>query len=124
MARAKLAPLGIAITSVAIIATAVCVVLGTKYEKVRKENDSLKAAKTLTSTQVKIVDFGDQFVSQVLKADSEVSFDTRLKLENNVRDIGDEDILAGWKTFTDSTTETDAQNATKNLLELFFQKLK
>lgn len=108
---------------ITILAVAGCVYFGVKSARLEKENHGLKNNRTLSSEQVRIIDFGNQFVDEVLQANSEVDFDTRLKLENNVRDIGDNDILAEWQKFTESKTETDAQTETKNLLGLFFQKL-
>lgn len=72
---------------------------------------------------VRIVDFTKLFIEQVLKAQTEVSFETRLKLENTVRDLGDAQILAQWQKFTDSKTEEDAQQEVKNLLELLINKM-
>jgi hypothetical protein len=120
----KFAPLGLIITIIAVLAIVGAFFLGIKVLKLTKENSDLKSARTLSSEQVKIVDFGGEFVEKVLKANKEVDFDTRLKLENNIREIGDKDILAQWQKFTDSKTEADAQNEVKNLLELFFEKLK
>ncbi|MDP3245186.1 MAG: hypothetical protein Q8M83_06050 [bacterium] len=71
----------------------------------------------------RIVNFTKLFIKQVLKAETEVSFETRLKLENAVRDLGDVEILAQWQKFTDSKTEIDAQQDVKNLLELLVDKM-
>lgn len=74
-------------------------------------------------SNARIVNFTKLFIKQVLKAETEVSFETRLKLENAVRDLGDAEILAQWQKFTDSKTETDAQQEVKNLLELLVDKM-
>lgn len=70
-----------------------------------------------------ILEFAKLFIKEVLKAKTEVSFETRLKLENLVRDLGDEEILVQWQKFTESKTENDAQENVKNLLELLIDKI-
>lgn len=120
----RMAPLGLIITFFAVLFLAACAFLWVKNIKLEKENADLKSQRTYTTEQEKIVDFGNQFVDQVLKSNKEVDFDTRLKLENNVREVDDADILAQWQKFTESKNEAEAQNEVKNLLALFFVKLK
>lgn len=71
----------------------------------------------------KIISFSRLFVDNVLKAGKEVNLNTRLKLENAVRDIKDDEILAQWDKFTKSQTESEAQNEVKNLLDLLMKKI-
>lgn len=96
--------------------------LGSAYVKANNQVKEFKAG-VLTSQQDKIVSFGNEFVEKVLKANSAVNFDDRLKLENDVRALNDKDILDSWQKFTSSNTETDAQSQVKSLLDLLFQKL-
>ena len=72
---------------------------------------------------LKILNFTRLFIEKVLKAENEVSFEDRLKLENAVRDLNDNEILAQWEKFVESKTEIEAQNAVKNLLELLVKKI-
>lgn len=71
----------------------------------------------------KVISFSRLFIDNVLKAGKEVDFDTRLKLENAVRDIKDDEILAQWDKFTKSQTEEGAQDEVKNLLDLLMKKI-
>ena len=68
------------------------------------------------------LDFLKMFVKDVIKSDKEVDFDTRLKLENAVRELNDKDILARWQAFVDSKDEIEAQENVKDLLELLIVK--
>jgi len=52
-----------------------------------------------------------------------VSDDERIRLENAVRDIGDEVILAKWKAFTESDTEAMAQKKLLDLLMALIEKV-
>lgn len=100
------------------------VFFGVKYFVVQKE---LGQAQTLLETQKtndKVLEFTNSFIKEVLSAKMEVSFETRLKLENAVRNLEDEEILAQWQKFVDSKTETGAQEEVKNLLEMLLNKIK
>jgi len=89
-------------------------------------NNDLKAAKTAVESQkinTKTLDFTKLFIDKVLKAESEIDFDTRLVLENGVRNLNDSDILAQWQKFTGSKDEVEAQKEVKALLEMLVNKI-
>ncbi len=95
-----------------------------KYFSLQKE---LKETKTLLEAQKineKTLEFAKFFTEKVLKAEKEVDFETRLKLENAVRNLNDEEILSQWQKFTESQTEIEAQNNVKDLLEMLVNKIK
>ncbi len=97
---------------------------GVKYFAAQKE---LQQTRTVLETQKineKILDFTKLFIEKVLKAETEVNFETRLKLENAVRNLENEEILAQWQKFTESKTEVEAQREVKNLLEALVNKIK
>lgn len=100
------------------------VFLGVKYFSVVKELRQTQATLQTQTTNEKVLEFTKLFIGEVLKADSEVSFDTRLKLETAVRNLGDEEILNQWQKFVDSKTESGAQEEVKNLLEMLVNKIK
>ncbi len=95
-----------------------------KYLGLQKEMEEAKAALEIPKINEKILNFTDLFIKKVLKAENEIDFETRLQLENAVRDINDEEILSQWQKFTESENETEAQNEVKNLLELLVSKIK
>ncbi len=93
------------------------------YWGARKEFHSAETLLAAKKHNERVVQFNQLFIEKVLKADTEVDFETRLKLENNVRDLNDKDILARWQAFTESKNETEAQAAVKNLLGTLAQKI-
>jgi len=98
------------------------VFLGAKYFAAQKE---LREAKVIIQTQEindKVLDFTKLFIAEVLKSEEEINFETRLQLENAVRDLDDEEILNQWNKFTASETEIEAQEEVKNLLEMLINK--
>ena len=100
------------------------VFLGSKYFSAQKEFRQAQTALQTQTTNEKVLEFTKLFIKEVLKAEAEVNFDTRLKLENAVRNLGDEEILNQWQKFTESKTEAGAQEEVKNLLEMLVSKIK
>lgn len=99
------------------------VFLGIKYFADQAELRQAQAFLKIQTVNGKIVRFTKLFVNKVLKAESEVDFETRLRLENAVRDLNDEEILTQWQKFTGSKTEAEAQIQVKNLLEMLVNKI-
>ncbi len=65
----------------------------------------LEGAKTIISSQRYNdldIKFLKMFIKQVIKSTKEVDFDTRLKLENSVRELNDPQLLAQWQKFVAS----------------------
>ncbi|MEK7194876.1 MAG: hypothetical protein AAB561_00415 [Patescibacteria group bacterium] len=91
-----------------------------KYFAVKKESASVLQTHDVDE---KTLEFAKLFISGVLKADKEVDFETRLKLENMVRNLGDKEILAQWQKFVESKTELEAQSNVKDLLEVVVSKI-
>ncbi|MFA4818009.1 MAG: hypothetical protein WC608_04795 [Parcubacteria group bacterium] len=71
-----------------------------------------------------VLAFANLFIEKVLQSGKEVDFETRLDLENSVRDLNDKEILAQWQKFTQAKDQAGAQNEVKNLLKLLVQKIK
>lgn len=68
--------------------------------------------------------FTELFVEKVLKTGKEVDFETRLQLENSVRELNNAEILNQWQKFIESKTEADAQIEVRNLLEILIKNIK
>lgn len=114
----------IVLTIIILILLGSNVFLGVKYFAAQKE---LKETKVILQTQEinnKVLDFTKLFIAEVLKSETEVNFETRLKLENAVRNLNDDEILARWNKFTESETEAEAQEEVKDLLEMLVSKIK
>ena len=98
--------------------------LGVKYFSVQKELRQTQTVLQTQTTNEKVSEFSKLFIEEVLKAETEVDFDTRLKLETAVRNLGDEEILNQWQKLVDSKTESGAQEEVKNLLEMLVNKIR
>ena len=90
------------------------------------EKQGLQLAQTEIAgqkTNGQILEFTKLFIDKVLKAETEVDFEMRLRLENAVRNLGDEEILNHWQSFIESQTEIQAQEEVKILLESLVNKI-
>lgn len=97
--------------------------LASKFFNTSAELEMTKALVEEQRSNMKVVNFSRLFVEEVLQAEAEVDFETRLQLENAVRDLKDEEILAQWEKFVNSAEESQAQEEVKNLLGLLVNKM-
>lgn len=114
----------IILTAIIIILLLTNIFLGLKYSAAKKEAQKAQSALSVQQTNDKVLSFASLFIEKVLKADSEVNFETRLELENAVRNLGDQEILAQWQKFTEAKIQDEAQLEVKNLLGLLVEKIK
>ena len=96
---------------------------GFRYFIVQKDLRQTQLSLKSQQTNERILEFSKLFIDKVLKAKTEVDFETRLKLETAVRNLKDEEILVQWQKFTESKTEDGAQENVKNLLEILINKI-
>ncbi|OGI68408.1 hypothetical protein A2738_00775 [Candidatus Nomurabacteria bacterium RIFCSPHIGHO2_01_FULL_42_15] len=99
------------------------VFFGFNYFTLSREIGGVKSGQSKVETNEKIINFTSMFIEKVLQADTEVDFETRLTLENAVRDLKDAEVMAEWQNFTGSGAEADAQNSVKKLLGILIGKI-
>jgi len=76
-----------------------------------------------TSQRLQMARFLKFFIDTVLNAQGTISTDQRIKLESDVRQIGDADVLGQWNSFVDSTDAAQAQERAVGLMSLIANKL-
>jgi len=96
---------------------------GVQYFKFKDAPVGIDQTAEVKNNNNGVLEFTKLFIDEVLNSDEEVDFDTRLKLENSVRDLNDLEILNQWNRFLGSETEEDAQIEVKNLLTLLINKI-
>ena len=99
------------------------VFLGMNYYFTLKDLQTVKLTESKVELNQKVLSFTSLFIKKVLQANTEVDFNTRLSLENSVRDLNDPAVMTEWQNFTDSKTEADAQNSVKKLLGILIDKI-
>ena len=77
----------------------------------------------MQTLNTKVLHFANLFISKVLRAEGEISFEERLKIENAVRETEDAQILSQWEKFVGAKTEAEAREEIKNLLQLIIDKI-
>lgn len=75
-------------------------------------------------SNARILSFTDMFVEDILLANKEIDFDTRLSLETAVRSLNDQQIFNQWQRFTKSESKEDSSTEAKILLNLLIKKIK
>ncbi len=95
----------------------------TQFVLLNLELKEVQQAVQVQEGDEKSVIFAELFVDKVLSGKGEVSFDDRLKLENAVRDINDQNILLHWQNFVNSKTDIEAQQEAGQLLGLLLVKI-
>lgn len=100
-----------------------CIFFGVQYFVNENKIKTFEKTGITKQANEKVINFAKLFIVKVLKANSEVPFEERLKLENAVRELNDKEILTQWEEFTSSKTEQEAQQNVKDLLELLINKI-
>lgn len=99
------------------------VFFGLNYFLLKNTVQNLELKQLKVDTNTKVLHFTSLFIKEVLQSEKEVNFETRLLLENAVRDLKDEEIRGEWERFTSSNTETEAQESVKRLLGILIEKI-
>jgi hypothetical protein len=63
------------------------------------------------------------FVEKVLQGEAEVNFEDRLKLENAVRDLNDQEIFDQWQKIVNSQSAQETQQNVGIFLNLLLNKI-
>jgi len=93
--------------------------------EIRRELDVLRSSWTQARVvQEDVLRFTELFITGVLQAEEEVDFETRLELEQSVRELEDDEIFALWQALIDSTTEDESQKNVARLLEILISKMR
>lgn len=84
----------------------------------QKDQEDAKVAK-----RIQVSRFLKYFIDVVLNANSVVSFDDRVKLENDLRQIGDPDLTNLWDKFVGSKDSKSAQENAVKLMKVLSVKM-
>ena len=95
-----------------------------QFNNLQQELAQAKSVLKSHETNDDILNFTQLFIDEVLQAEAEVDFETRLRLENSVRALDNAEILDQWQEFIDSKTESAAQENATLLLDLLIDQIK
>ena len=91
--------------------------------EVRRNEDASEKAAISLQERTKIARYINLFVDKVLATEGSVSFDDRVKLENDVRALTDPKALELWNSFVNSTDSAEAQENAVRLLSYLSYKM-
>jgi hypothetical protein len=110
-------------TAVNVIIAALVLFLCAQYYLQVQDLQLMKKELRYEQANKKITSFLNLFIEKVLKAQGEVSFEDRLRLENAARDLDDKELLSLWEKFTQAQTADQIQQAAKDLLQGLVKKI-
>lgn len=99
------------------------VFLSLKLYFYNQENIRLQKELMAQTTNIKVLNFAKLFVGKVLAVKEEVDFESRLKMENAIRDINDAELFDQWTKFTKSDNPDEAQQNVVILLQMLVSKI-
>jgi hypothetical protein len=85
---------------------------------INSENELIEQQALKTEERIETAKFLKLFVEKVLGTNGVVSFEDRVKLENDVRALGDEQVITQWEAFVDSQDGEEAQQKAILLMSL------
>ena len=91
---------------------------GLKAEDVKLEQEAIKTEQRLQYSR-----FMKLFVDKVLGTNGTISFEDRVKLESDIRALGDQNLVKQWEVFVASTDSETAQESAVKLMSALASKM-
>ncbi len=95
-----------------------------QYTQGMKRDDKNLSEQTLkTEERIKISKFMKLFIDKVLGTSGTISFEDRVKLENDIRALGDKSLVDQWELFVNSKDSDSAQKNAVLLMSMLMNKM-
>jgi len=92
-------------------------------EGIKQQADQASQTIDQSATRIQAARFMKEFVDIVLNTQGTVAFDDRVKLENDVRQIGDSAVTTQWDAFVNAKDSKTAQSAAVKLMSMVTNKM-
>lgn len=89
-----------------------------KSEQEQTEMDAIKSEERLKTSR-----FMKFFIDKVLGTNGTIAFEDRVKLESDIRSLGDQAVIQQWEAFVASTDSDAAQVAAVKLMSMLASKM-
>lgn len=88
-------------------------------------NETIKEEQALAKTEERLQTsrFMKFFIDKVLGTNGTISFEDRVKLEADIRGLGDQALLSQWEAFVSSTDSQTAQETAVRLMSMLASKM-
>ncbi len=90
---------------------------------IKRDDEKLAAETAKTEERIRISKFMKLFIDKVLGTSGTISFEDRVKLENDVRSLGDQTIVSQWEAFVGSKDSDSAQKNAVLLMSMLMNKM-
>ncbi len=92
-------------------------------ENIRKEDARTEQELAKTEERLQTSRFMKFFIDKVLGTNGTVSFEDRVKLESDIRALGDQAIISQWEVFVASKDSIEAQETAVKLMSMLASKM-
>ena len=92
-------------------------------ENLRNENIKEEQELAKTEERIQTSRFMKFFIDKVLGTNGTISFEDRVKLEADIRGLGDQALLSQWEAFVSSTDSETAQETAVKLMSMLASKM-
>ena len=92
-------------------------------EGIKQQADQAASVVDNSASRMQAARFMKEFVDIVLNTTGQISLDDRVKLENDVRQIGDSNITKQWTAFVNSKDGKTAQAGAVKLMSMVTNKM-
>lgn len=90
---------------------------------INTEGELIEQQAAATEKRIEVARFLKLFVEEVLGTNGVVTFEARIQLENDVRQLGDKQIIEQWESLVDASDGEEAQKRALLLLSLLSNKM-
>ena len=107
-----------------IVLVVINIFFGIQYtQSIRLEDKQLEAEIARTEERIETSRFMKLFIDKVLGTNGVISFEDRVKLESDVRDLGDTALVDMWESFVASADGEEAQKRAVQFMSLLSSKM-
>ena len=92
-------------------------------ENMKQQDAATTQTNAALNTRLQVAGFLKEFIDTVLNTQGTISFDDRVKLENDIRQIKDDTLTTQWTTFVNSKDSKTAQQSAVKLMALLADKM-
>jgi len=95
-----------------------------QYTENMKRDDAKQLEESAkTEERIKVSKFMKLFIDKVLGTSGEISFEDRVKLESDIRSLGDQNLVNQWDAFVASKDSDAAQKNAVLLMSILMNKM-
>lgn len=92
-------------------------------QNIKKEDQKLEEEVTRQEQRLQTAQFMKFFIDRVLGTNGTISFEDRVKLESDIRALGDQTLVSQWEVFVASEDSEAAQQSAVKLMSMLANRM-